>query len=80
MAQEDESLLRVVVSGAELPNEDVGTYIIEVGFAFEGAHAGNYIATNVGAMVEVTVKVVKKPVQVIAAAGYTLEEALHQAL
>lgn len=76
MAKEDESLFRVVVSGAELPNEDVGTYTIDVGFAFEGAHAGNYKATNVGAMVEVTVKVVKKPVQVIAAAGYTLDEAL----
>jgi hypothetical protein len=76
MAKEDESLLRVVVSGAELPKKDVGTYIIDVGFAFEGAHAGNYIATNVGAMVEVTVKVVKKPVQVIAAGGYTLTQAL----
>ncbi|HOB64766.1 MAG TPA: YDG domain-containing protein, partial [Clostridia bacterium] len=76
MAKEDESLLRVVVSRAELPNKDVGTYIIDVGFAFEGAHAGNYKATNVGAMVEVTVKVVKKPVQVIAAGGYTLTQAL----
>lgn len=76
MDKEDESLLRVVVSGAELPNKDVGTYTFDVGFAFEGAHAGNYIATNVGAMVEVTVKVVKKPVQVIAAGGYTLTQAL----
>ncbi|HOL61022.1 MAG TPA: YDG domain-containing protein, partial [Clostridia bacterium] len=76
MDKEDESLLRVVVSGAELPNKDVGTYTFDVGFAFEGAHADNYIATNVGAMVEVTVKVVKKPVQVIAAGGYTLTQAL----
>lgn len=76
MAKEDESLFRVVVSGAELPNKDVGTYTFDVGFAFEGAHAGNYKATNVGAMVEVTVKVVKKPVQVIAAGGYTLTQAL----